>query len=167
MRAALLIRARWQALRHVRHLSAHLLHLDLRDGAHAAHLLRSTGNRMFAKRWTKCKVSWHAAPNLSTLRVMVCTSCCLLAASALGLLPSAPSGKSDYHSCTTGSLECRAPACPPRWQDASSWRRRRIHSASGGVRVPRRAPVAIWSHRPCSGVVRGCAWPVQRSPMYV
>jgi len=35
--------------KHVRQLSARLLHRDLRDGAHAAYSLCSTGNRMFAQ----------------------------------------------------------------------------------------------------------------------
>jgi hypothetical protein len=44
-------------------------------------------NRMFAQSWTRFKVSWRTHPNQSTLRTITCCSCCLLAASALGLLP--------------------------------------------------------------------------------
>ena len=75
--------------------------------------------------------------------------------------------RGDYHTRTTGSLERRAPLRPPTWQDASFSRRRRMYSESGGTRVPRRAPVALWSYRPLAGVVRGCARPVQRSVVYV
>jgi hypothetical protein len=98
-------------------------------------------------------VSLRLPPNSNPLRAMACCFCCLLAASALGLLPSAPSSKSAHHSRTTGSLECRAPACPARWQDASSLWTRWIQRESSGARVARRAPETIWSYRPS---VRRC-----------
>ena len=82
-------------------------------------------------------------------------------------LPNPHSHFCDYHTRTTGSLERRAPLRPPTWQDASFSRRRRMYSESGGTRVPRRAPVVLWSYRPLAGVVRGCARPVQRSVVYV
>ena len=66
-----------------------------------------------------------------------------------------------------GSLECCAPWRRLRWQDASSSGRRRIQTESGGTRVPRHAPMVIWSVWPCEREVRDCARPVQRSIVYV
>ena len=106
--AALLI-ACLQAVRHVSDtfmldLYARLLRCDLRGGVHAAHSLCSTSNRLFAKRWTRYKVSLRVPCNLHTLRTMTCCSPAAswppprLACSPPLLIPSAP-------------LCCSAPLC--------------------------------------------------------
>ena len=51
------------------------------------------------------------------------------------------SRKSGPHARTPSSHECRASPLPPRSQDASSVRTRRIPRASGGIRVRWCAPV--------------------------
>ena len=71
---------------------------------HAARPLRAIGNYMSLCSWTADEVSWRVPLNSSTLRSMLCCLCCLPAAGALGLLPSASPGKSDYLMRTTGRL---------------------------------------------------------------
>jgi hypothetical protein len=133
-------------------------------GAAQRHAPAAVGMKLFGTsvKWTRYE------PTLSPpLERIPCSPARHRAPSWLAGCPTLRRGKSTPHTHTTGSLERRAPLRPPRWQDASSLRTRWIQRESGGSRVPRRAPVARWSHRPCSGVVRGCARPVQRSLMYV
>ena len=128
------------------------------------HAPAAVGMELFgtsAKR-TRCEPS-SAEP----LERMPCSPACHHAPSCLPGYPTLIVTFCDYHTRTTGSLERRAPLRPPTWQDASFSRWRRMYSESGGTRVPRRAPVALWSYRPLAGVVRGCARPVQRSVVYV
>ena len=51
---------------------------------------------------TPCEVSWSVPNNSVTLRSMLCSFCCLPAAPACGLLPSAAAQKSGPHARTTG-----------------------------------------------------------------
>ena len=51
---------------------------------------------------TPCEVSWSVPNNSGTLRAMVCSSLCVCAAAARGLLPSAAAQKSGPHARTAG-----------------------------------------------------------------
>ena len=133
-------------------------------GAARRHAPAAAGMKLFGTtvKWTRYERTM--SPPLERIP---CSPACHRAPSWLAGCPTLRRGKSVPHTRTTGLLERRAPLRPPTWQDASFSRRRRMYSESGGTRVPRRAPVALWSYRPLAGVVRGCARPVQRSVVYV
>ena len=129
--------------------------------------------------WTRTSGSWHEAVRdvcqadevrtllRPTTRANAALShaplCVLMAARP----PSSAGQKKWPARAHAGSLECCAPWRRLRWQDASSSGRRRIQTESGGTRVPRHAPMVIWSVWPCEREVRDCARPVQRSIVYV
>ena len=133
-------------------------------GAAQRHAPAAAGVKLFGTsvKRTRCERTLS-----TTLARIPCAPARHHAPSWLPGYPTLRARKSGPHTRTTGSLERRAPLRPPTWQDASFLRTRWIRRESGGTRVPRRAPVTIWSYRPCSEVVRGCARPVQRSLMHV
>jgi hypothetical protein len=133
-------------------------------GAARGRARAAAGVKLFGMSVTRSRCE----PTLSALlERMPCSPAHHHASSCLPGYPTLRARKSGPHTRTTGSLERRAPLRRPTWQDASFLRTRWIQRESGGTRVLWRAPVVIWSSRPCSGVVRGYARPVQRSLMYV
>ena len=96
-------------------------------------------------------VSVSVPPNTRTLRAMLPCFCCLHAARARGLLPSAFCRKSDYHARTTRPAVLRARRRYRSMQYASTSGRRRIRSESGGARAPWRDRTTIWSMWWCIG----------------
>ena len=106
------------------------------------HAPAAVGTELFVTnaKWTRY------APSVSApLERMPCSLVCLHAPSVLAgcsaLMGTAPCPSAAH----AGSLECCAPWRRLRWQGASSLRTRRIQRESGGTRVPRRAPMVIWS----------------------
>ena len=101
LRALPRVRARWQRVRHLGHRDPHLHLGDLRRSARRARKLYGIRKFTFAMGASSLKVSVSVPPNARTLRAMLPCFCCLHAACARGLLPSALCAKNDDHSRTT------------------------------------------------------------------
>ena len=143
--------ARWQRARHLGHRDPHLHLGDLRRGVRRARGLYGISNFMSTMSAASLKVSVSVPPNSRTLRAMLPCFCCLHAARARGLLPSAFCRKNDNHSRTTRPAVLRARRRYRSVQYASTSRRRRIRSESGGARAPWRDRTTIWSMWWCIG----------------
>ena len=136
LHAALLMPAYWQTSFRFAGRVARLRHDELHSGAPAAHPALGTGNSMHSSSLTADQVSWRVPLNSATLRSMLCCFCCLPAARALGLLPSASPRKSGDQSRTISPTV-------PVLADAIGSYSTRLHGGEGGSKATAAAPECL------------------------